>query len=60
MPKFILHDLPPDVWARFAERAQAEGWPRPELITQLMDDYGAGRIQPSCPPPLRPAGPPAA
>lgn len=45
MPQYKLNDIPVDLWARFKERAQREGWPLRALFLQLMDDYAQGRIE---------------
>lgn len=53
-PKYTLHDLPPQVWSRFRERAMREQWTLPGLFHQLMADYGEGRISPTVAAPARP------
>ena len=53
MPTYILRDLPPDLWARAKERAQADGWPLRPLFLQLLEDYATGRIRPTKAPPAR-------
>jgi hypothetical protein len=51
MANYILRDLPPDIWTRAKDRAQREGWPLRALFLRLLEDFGAGRVTPSGPPP---------
>lgn len=55
MANFQLRDVDAKRWARIATRAQLDGWPLKELILTLLDDYQAGRVKPSQPPPMAPA-----
>jgi hypothetical protein len=54
MPQYILRELPTEIWARFSDRADGEGWLKRALILQLLEDYADGRIVPSRKPPPRP------
>lgn len=55
MPQYILRDLDPQQWGRIRTKADQDRWPMRALILQLLDDYAAGRVAPSVPPPP-PAG----
>ena len=55
MATYILRDLPPDVWARFKERSEREGWPLSALFIELMREYGDGHFSLVAPPPSRPS-----
>ena len=49
MATYVLRDIPAAAWEGARARAQADGW-SPQLLFQLLEDYGAGRITPSCGP----------
>ena len=51
MPSYILNDVPAETLEHFRERSKAEGWPMRALLLQLMEDYGAYRIDPAALPP---------
>lgn len=55
MASYILRDLPPEVWARFKERSEREGWQLRPLFIELMREYGDGRFSPVAPSSARPA-----
>lgn len=55
MANFQLRDVDNRLWSQIMVRAQLEGWPLKELILRLLDDYQAGRLAPSQPPPMAPA-----
>lgn len=45
MSQYILRDLPPDLWTRFKERVNRDGWHLRALFLQLMKEYGDGSLQ---------------
>ena len=52
MASFTLRNVDRDPrWARGLAKARAAGWSMPRLLMQLLDDYAAGRIEPSTAPP---------
>jgi hypothetical protein len=51
MPEYTLRNVDPDLWSRFTERANREGWPTKALFVSLMDGYSRGDINPATPPP---------
>jgi hypothetical protein len=55
MATFNLKDIDDRQWGTIATRAQLAGWPLRALALQLLDDFAAGRITPSQPPPMDPA-----
>lgn len=55
MPQYILRDLDREMWGRARAAADQAGWPMRALIVQLLEDYAAGRLQPSQGPPARAA-----
>ncbi len=44
MPEYVLRNIDPDLWSRFTERANREGWPTKALFVALMDTYARGEL----------------
>ncbi len=53
MPEYTLRNVPPELWSRFTERANREGWPIKALIISLLEAYTNGRVTPQTPAPKR-------
>lgn len=51
MPEYTLRNVPPELWSRFTERANREGWPIKALIVNLLEAYANGRVTPQTPAP---------
>ena len=39
MPEYVLRNLDPQLWSRFADRGNREGWPMKALFVALMEAY---------------------
>jgi len=51
MPEYVLRNLDPQLWSRFTNRANREGWPTKALFVALMDAYSNDSISIGTPPP---------
>lgn len=47
MPEYTLRNVDPQLWSRFTERANLEGWPIKALIISLLESYATGETTPS-------------
>ena len=47
IPGYLVEDVPREAWDRFLDRCMRDEWRANELLAQLIDDYGAGRITPT-------------
>jgi hypothetical protein len=44
MPAYILRNIPPDLWARFKARSEADGIPMRALVLLLIEAYADGKV----------------
>ena len=51
MPEYTLRNVDPQLWSRFTERANREGWTLRALFVNLMEGYASGEVSPSDSPP---------
>ena len=51
MSEYVLRNLDPQLWSRFADRGNREGWPTKALFVALMKAYANGSISIGMPPP---------
>lgn len=51
MPEYVLRNLDPQLWSRFTDRGNREGWPTKALFVALMSAYANGSISIGAPPP---------
>jgi hypothetical protein len=51
MPEYTLRNVDPQLWSRFASRANHDQWPIRALMVSLMEAYASGEYRPPRPAP---------